>query len=134
MKRIAIAAAIGIAAFLAGCASPGVLSGSEYLAAIAVARADVSSLPDGIYKGSSKVAIPLGSIAAYPRAEVEVTVSGGRYSAITVSSPKSIGQNAEFVDFANRMIAAQSPAVDGVSGASFTSKAVQLAVVKAVTK
>ena len=134
MNRIAIAAAMGIAAFLSGCASPGVLSGSEYLASIAVASPDVSSLPDGLYRGSAKVAVPLGSIAAFPHAEVEVTVSGGRYSAITVSSPKSVGQDADFVGFANRMIAAQSPAVDGVSGASFTSKAVQLAVVKAVTK
>ena len=59
---------------------------------------------------------------------------GGRYGAIAVRSPKSASQDAKFAELADRMIAAQSPAVDGVSGASFTSKAVQLAVVEAVTK
>jgi uncharacterized protein with FMN-binding domain len=136
MKSVksAVAASIVAAVFLSGCAAPGVFSGPAYLDAIPVASPVVSTLPDGTYAGSARVAVPMGSIAAYPYANVEVTLSGGRYSSIALTSPERLGQDQRFVDFENRMIAAQSPAVDGVSGASFTSKALQLAVAAAVTQ
>jgi uncharacterized protein with FMN-binding domain len=134
MKQIAIGVVLAIAAFLTGCASPGVFSGSAYLDSIEIAKTDVSALPDGRYAAAASVAVPLGSVAAYPRAEVEVTIAGGAYTAIELRSPGGLSRDPKFLDLEARMIAAQSPAVDGVSGASFTSKALQLAVVKAVSE
>jgi uncharacterized protein with FMN-binding domain len=127
-----LVAALALCALLTGCPAPSVFSKATYLEAIGIGSPDVSALADGRYEGAAKVAVPLGSVAAYPFAEVEVRISGGKYSELRMIRPESLAKDPGFAKLADRIIAAQSPDVDLVVGCSFTSRAYQLAVVEAV--
>jgi uncharacterized protein with FMN-binding domain len=128
------ALAMALCASLSGCASPAIFSATTYLGSMEIRSPDVSALADGQYRGSARVAVPLGSIVAYPDAEVEVTMGGGQYMTLKMLRPAALSEDPEFDKLADRIIVAQSPDVEGVSGASFTSLAFRLAVVEAVTR
>jgi uncharacterized protein with FMN-binding domain len=131
---LALAAACCLAALFTSCPAPGIVGGSAYLAAIDTVAPEVSALPDGVYSAKASVAVPMGSIAAFPWAEAEVTISGGRYAAAKLTAPPSLVEDEKYIALAARIVAAQSTEVDVVSGATFTSKAFLKAVAEAVTR
>jgi uncharacterized protein with FMN-binding domain len=129
------AAALGLSVLLLDCPAAGILPRSAYLAGVDTSAPSISSLPDGTYTARATVDVPLGSFAAEPYAEAEVTIANHRYAAIRMTEPKSFpGGVARFDDLAARVVAAQSTEVDVVSGATFTSEAFLEAVAKAVAK
>ena len=136
MRALGIMATVlGFAACLSGCPAAGIIPESSYRTGVDTTAPSISSLPDGIYTGEARVAVPLGSFAAMPYAEAEVTIVNHAYVAVTMTAPKKFpGGLGRFDDLAARVIAAQGTDVDVVSGATFTSKAFLKAIAKAVTR
>jgi uncharacterized protein with FMN-binding domain len=127
-------AAIALVLGLAGCPAPGAFPPSAYLESLSVPATDFSALPDGSYSGSKRIAVPEGGVAAFPYAELEFTISGGRIEGLRLNAPQVMAQNPEFPAFALRIEAAQSLGVDGVSGCSYTSAAMSLAIAGAARR
>ena len=136
MRALGIMATVlGIAVCLSGCPAAGIIPESTYRSSVDTTAPSISSLPDGVYTGEGRVAVPLGSFAAMPYAEAEVTIVNHAYVAVTMTAPKKFpGGLGRFDDLAARVIAAQGTNVDVVSGATFTSKAFLKAIDKAVTR
>lgn len=89
-----------------------------------VEHVDLASLEDGVYSGS------FGDFLI--EVSLEVTVSDGRMTCITVTEQKS-GAGYEALETIDRIIEAQSPAVDAVSGATGSSRCIMIAVYRALT-
>jgi uncharacterized protein with FMN-binding domain len=105
-----------------------VIAGFSYAGALrkaadktVIAPLNLSGVADGTYTGSA--------VIMHVKPQVSVTVAGGRIASITSSA--SVAGNIE--PMVNRIIAAQSLDVDGISGATITTKAVKAAVSDAVT-
>jgi uncharacterized protein with FMN-binding domain len=130
----ALGAVLGLAALLTGCPTAGIIGASDYLSGIDVAAPDISSLPDGVYSAKASVAVPMGSVAAFPWAEAEVRIAGHLYSAVKLTAPSSLVDDPKYLALAARVVAKQGTDVDVVSGATFTSTAFLKAVAKAVTR
>jgi uncharacterized protein with FMN-binding domain len=119
---------------LAGCPGPGVIPASDYTDSIEIPMPSLAGLLDGTYKGSARVAVPQGSFAAFPFAEVEARVAGGRIAELRLLGPSALSQDPDFAAMRARIVAASDIDVDGVSGATFTSAALRLAVAEAAAR
>ena len=129
--------ALGIGALclaLAQCTALSAIDPQTYLKNIVVSDVDLSSVPDNTYEGQYTIAVPPGQYAANRHFDVLVQVKSGAYSAITIKDPAGLDSDAGFVAFKGRICAANSLLVDGVSGASYSSKAMLKAVEAAVTR
>lgn len=85
---------------------------------------DLSAIPDGTYNGS---------YSAFPVVvEVEVAVEGGRITAIDLIR-HSNGQGKAAEAIPGMVIEAQSLSVDAISGATYSSKVIVLAIKAALT-
>jgi len=89
--------------------------------AITIAPLNLAGVADGTYTGSA--------VIMHVKPQVSVIVAGGRITSITPSA--SVAGN--IAPMADRIIAAQSLDVDGISGATITTKAVKAAISNAVT-
>ncbi len=85
---------------------------------------DLSRIADGSYHGS------YGSFVV--SASVEVVVRGHRIEKIIITG-QNCGQGYEAKDTINRIIKAQSPRVEAVTGASTSSRSIMVAVSRALT-
>jgi uncharacterized protein with FMN-binding domain len=94
-------------------------AGLEELSSARIPDPDLSAVKDGTYTGSW---------SAFPvKAVVDVTVSGGRITAIKlVRHRNGQGDGAEVIP--SRVIEAQSLQVDAASGATYSSKVILLAI------
>lgn len=90
-------------------------------ARVTIAPLDLTGVADGTYTGSAAI--------MHVKPEVSVTVAGGRITSITYSNSVVSGVQ----PMINRIIAAQSLDVDGITGATITTKAMLAAVSNAVT-
>jgi uncharacterized protein with FMN-binding domain len=106
---------------------------TAYLDSIPVNEVDFSVIENGLYPGEYTVALPAGAMAAYKSVSVTVTIDSGRAQAIIIESPDSIAESEDFKDLTLRVVKEQSLMVDGVSGATITSKAFFKAVENAVS-
>ena len=96
----------------------------EALSDIPIEAIDLSAVPDGTYEGSYQ-AFPVA-------AEVKVTVQGHRMTAIDlVKHNHGQGEAAEAIP--DRVMKAQSLQVDTISGATYSSKVILLAIQDALT-
>lgn len=96
----------------------------EALSDIPIEDVDLSAVPDGTYKGSYN---------AFPIAvEVEVTVQGHKITAIDLIK-HSNGQGKAAEAIPGMVVRAQSPRVDAISGATYSSKVILLAIEDALT-
>jgi len=86
---------------------------------------DLTALSDGIYEGS------FGEFLV--SVDLRVTVSENQITNIEIINQKS-GKGYEAHETLQRIIQAQSPAVDAVSGATVSSKSIMIAVYKALTE
>lgn len=88
----------------------------------------------GTWTGTYTIALPPGAMAAYRTVGVSVVVSGVTVSSVSLTSPQELN-TADFAQvMAQQVTGAQSLAVDGVSGSSFSSKAFVKAVENALSK
>ncbi|MHB8107514.1 MAG: FMN-binding protein [Candidatus Cryosericum sp.] len=90
-------------------------------AQVTIAPLDLTGVADGTYTGSAAI--------MHVKPEVSVTVAGERITSITYSN--SVVSGAQ--PMVDRIIAAQSLDVDGITGATITTKAMLAAVSNAVT-
>lgn len=121
-------------ALLAGCAVTSPVSEERYLQAIAVNEVDLTMLPAGDYTGQYTIVVPPGHYAAFRSFTVQVTVAGGSYGAISIVKPAAMAANGDFAALIGRIQAKNSLLVDGVSGATYSSRAMLKAVEAAVTR
>jgi uncharacterized protein with FMN-binding domain len=138
MRKIRAAAALIVAAGLAGCPAAGFIPASAYIADVDIEMPSIAALPDGTYSARASVAVPAGSVAMLPWAEAEVRVAAGSMVAARMTAPTKypdiLAMPEDFEALASRVVAAQRTDVDVVSGATFTSTAFLKAVAKAVTR
>ena len=92
--------------------------------AIAVGPVDFSGMDDGVYEGEYKFFVV--GVA------VDVTVKSHTIVAIKIVS-QSCGKGYEALDTIDRILRAQSPAVDATTGATSSSRAIMIAVQSALT-
>ncbi|MCR4425958.1 MAG: FMN-binding protein [Firmicutes bacterium] len=125
-RKILIALGAILAVFGAGFSVYMVAVGGKLreVREIQIADVDLTGVPDGVYDGSFSY---LSS-----RIAVKVTIKNHRIYAITMTEPgkTKYGRLAEGV--IPRILEAQTPNVDVVSGATTTSKAIQKAVENAI--
>lgn len=124
MKRFLRGLLIGVVGFVVIV----VVAGFSYAAAlrkaddaVIIRPLNLAGVADGTYTGSA--------VIMHVKPQVSVTVAGGRITSITPSA--SVAGDVQ--PMANRIIAAQSLDVDGISGATITTKAVKAAISDAVT-
>lgn len=124
MKRLLRGLLIGVVGFVVIV----VIAGLSYAVAlrkaadaIIIPPLNLAGVADGTYTGSAAI--------MHVKPQVSVTVAGGRITSIT-SSASLAGDVQPMV---NRIIAAQSLDVDGITGATITTKAVKAAISDAVT-
>ena len=120
---VVIAAVVVLAtALLAGRMA--VMAGRLDAAYAAVAAVDLSRVADGEYVAE------FGDFLV--RAEVAVSVRGGRITEVTVLR-QECGPGYEAAAVPSRIVAAQNPLVDVVSGATGSSKSIMVAAHRALT-
>ena len=129
-----LGAAFCLSALLTACPTAGIIAGSNHLSGLVIPDPDISALPDGIYRAKASVAVPLGSVAAFPWAQAEVEIAGGAYASVRMTAPSSLVDDPKFLELAANIVAKNKIGVDTVSGATFSSKAFLKAVAKAVTQ
>ncbi len=127
MKRtvsVLIAAVVLLA--LAGC------NDSKFLKTIPAPEPDLASKADGVYYGRYRIALPLGQFVGTRSAAVDVTIKDHRIAAIEAKSYDGTRKAAGVDAYVARVIDTQSISVDGLSGASYSMKSVQMAIVAAL--
>lgn len=90
-------------------------------ASVTLSALDVASVPDGVYDGSATI--------LHVAPKVRVTVTGGRITDVAVLTPVY----GDLAGLAAQVIAAQSLDVDGITGATISTKAVLKAIDNALT-
>lgn len=105
---------------------------SRFLSSIPLAEPHIKSRADGIYRGSYRLKLPLGTWIAYPEITVDVTLSNGRYQSFRIINKPLLNQEKGMKDVMVRMEQEQKIGLDGVTGASYTIKALQKAVENAL--
>ena len=91
-------------------------------AELVVPPLDLTDVANGTYVGTAAI--------MHVQPQVSVTVADGRITAITLLNPM-VGDSAGLVD---RIVAAQSLNVDGITSATITSKAIKAAISDALTQ
>lgn len=129
-----IAGIIALAALLARCSVTSPLSVERYLDIIVVTDVDPTTLPDGCYPGQYTIVVPPGHYAAFRSFSVPVSVRGGAYDAISILRPAAMAANSGFTALIGRIESTNSLLVDGVRGATYSSRAMLKAVEAAVTQ
>jgi uncharacterized protein with FMN-binding domain len=94
-----------------------------------IADVDATHLPDGVYRG----AFTYGSGGGFTYI-VDTTVAGGRIIAVHVVRNRDTPHARKAEGVIPKIVAADSPAVDAVAGATTTSKALMKAVENALTR
>jgi uncharacterized protein with FMN-binding domain len=85
---------------------------------------DLNEIDDGIYSGG------YGDFLV--SVSLDVTVSGGRITDIRITDQRS-GPGYEALETIDRIMEAQSPVVDAVSGATGSSRCIMISVYRALT-
>lgn len=119
---------------LAGCTAVSAIDPSIFLKNIIVKDVSLASLPDNTYEGQYTIAMPPGQYAMNRHFDMLVQVKSGAYYALTIKDPSTLDSDADFVAFKDRIISGQTLQVDGVSGATYSSKAMLKAIEAAVTR
>jgi hypothetical protein len=110
---------------------------ASFLKTIKVSEPDLSVISNDIYPGKYSLKLPAGYVVGFSSAEVAVEISDHRYQSIKIiNMPESYVTNrgANISGLIKKVIEQQKLNVDGVSGASYSIKAVQKAVENALIK
>ena len=132
MSGLLIAGTLAVAV-LSGCGGLTAVNSRAYVDGIPVQMPDISA-KSGTFAGEYTLVMPPGAVAAYRHVAVSVDVSGAHaVTAITITDPASL-QNADFQRVEGDIVTAQNLDVDGVTGATYSSKAFLKAVENALSK
>lgn len=130
MMLVVVAASVFCAASCAGLTP---LEVEEYLSAVPAQLPDLSTVADGTYSGAYRIRPPSGEIAFLQNVAVVVDVFRHSLSCVSVESPAALVDDPEFAAYAQRIVSAGSLDVDGVTGATYSSKAFAKAIEIALT-
>ena len=133
-KCLMALAGAALAVAMVACTAISAFSRADFLKNVPVTNVDLTAVPDGQYEGLYTLVLPPGEYAVNRSFDVLVTTAGHRYSTIAIKEPASLAGNSDFVAFEDRIVAADSLLVDGVSGATYSSRAMLKAVEAAVTR
>ncbi len=131
----------GAALALAGCGVVSAMSPQAYLDNLAVKSVNLAAVAPGTYKGDYTLVLPPGVLAKNRHFKVTVVVGPGPAVTVTREEPahlSAIGAsatddlNGKFDEMTARIETAGAIPVDGVSGATYSSRAFQKAVENAV--
>lgn len=125
-------AAIGGVLVLAGCAGLSPAELDAFLAEIPAEIPDLSTVEDGEYEAAYRIRPPRGEVAFLRNVAVRVVVSQHELQRIDITDPRALAKDPEFADYSDRVVEAGSLEVDGVSGATYSSKAFAKAVESAL--
>ena len=128
MKTFGWVAVAVVAVVFSGCAGLSPSQVDAFLAEIPAEMPELNEVADGSYEGVYRVDPPRGETAFLKRVSVRVTVAAADVTAIEITSPRALAGDPDFIDYAARVAAEDSLAVDGVSGATYSSKAFAKAV------
>lgn len=120
LKRVLLVVVIFVAVIAIAMAVYGPLL-KKAAAQVTIPALNLTGIADGTYTGAAAI------MHVQPR--VSVTVAGGRITAISFLTPVAGGVNG----MTDRIIAAQSLDVDGITGATISTKAIKAAISNAVT-
>ena len=138
MKKLGLTLlALTLLALMAGCGGLPAAETRAYLDSIPVGNlsALIATKAAGTYSGTYTIAMPAGAVAALRTMNVDVTVDAGhQVTAIALTSPKELDNDYFSSRIGGQVVAQQSLAVDGVSGASYSSKAYLKAIENALSK
>jgi uncharacterized protein with FMN-binding domain len=138
MKKLGLTLfAVSLLVLLAGCGGLPAAETKAYLDSIPVGNLSTLSAAKaaGTYSGTYTIAMPAGGIAMYRTVSVDVTVNAShQVTAIALTSPKELNDEKFGAKISGTVVAQQSLAIDGVSGASYSSKAFLKAVENALSK
>lgn len=126
MNRFAVVAVVVVV--LGGCAGLSPAEVDAFLAEIPAEMPDLNAVADGSYDGVYRIDPPRGETAFLKRVAVRVTVVRADVTAIDITSPRALAGDSDFIDYAARVAVADSLAVEGVSGATYSSRAFAKAV------
>jgi uncharacterized protein with FMN-binding domain len=91
----------------------------------------LKQVADGVYTGTARLDLPVGTAAANSRATVRVTVKDHRYRSIEVTAPREIAKG--MTEYAQMVIRSQSLKPDVISGGTVTKSLVLMAAANALT-
>ena len=94
---------------------------NQTAAAVTLPALNLANVADGVYEGNSRI--------LHVAPKLRVTVVAGRITDFTVMTPVAV----DFNGLLARVIKAQSLGVDGISGATVSTKAVLKAIDNALT-
>lgn len=120
-----------IAAGFTGC------NNSRILKTIDVTEPDLSAVTNGTYNGKYALKLPFGYIIGFSSAKVNVEVESHCYQSIKVlNMPENFvaKKGVNISKLIEKIIKLQKLNVDGITGASYSMKAVQKAVENAFKK
>ncbi len=117
-----------LAAVLLAVACIGCSGAYKEIRRMPIADVDVTQIPDGVYRGAFTYG---GGGFTYI---VDATVAGGRIIAVHVVRNRDTPHARKAEGVIPKIVAADSPAVDAVTGATTTSKALMKAVENALTR
>lgn len=118
--------AVGGLFLLLGCVFVWLMSGQSAIKEIEIADVDLSTVADGVYEGSFK--------QGRWNYRVAVTVKDHKITRIELLSKRDKMFENMYQTAFERVLAAQSPNVDAVSGATVSSKALLKAIENALRK
>ena len=131
-KCVRALAALGLGLLMAGCGAVSAISPSTYMDNMSVQNANLSTATIGNYTGDYTLVLPPGVYAMNRHFKVQVGVTAGPVLAITIVEPSSLATNTDFLALIGRIESTNSLNVDGVSGATYSTRALLKAVDVAV--
>jgi uncharacterized protein with FMN-binding domain len=131
---IRASAALVLGLILAGCAVVSAIDPGSYLNNAVVKDVSLASVIDGAYAGEYTLALPPGQYAINRHFSVRVTITGHAYAGVTIVEPSALASDSGFLGLIGRITTQNSLLVDGVSGATYSTRAMLKAVEAAVSR
>jgi len=122
----------GLCLAVAACSVVSAISPQTYMDNVSVKSVNLSALPVGTYTGDYTLALPPDVYAVNRHFNVTVAVVSALSVAVTINEPSSLASNSDFQAMIGRITTTRAIPVDGVSGATYSSRAFLKAIEKAV--
>ncbi len=142
-RTSSVLAPVALCLSMTACSVLSAVSPQAYLDNLSVRSVNLAAVAPGTYTGDYTLALPPGMYAKNRHFNVTVTITGAQVVTVTKNEPTSLSAvgasatdelNANLDAMIGRIEAAKAIPVDDVSGATYSSRAFQKAVEKAVTQ
>jgi len=126
LLKVLLTALAGLLCFLlVSCVSLGIPPRDNVIEPV-----DLSVVSDGTYRGVGKVTPPFGTPAVFRKIRVTVTVSGGTIREVYIENGQAVRET--MTETVRRILAENRPDVDAQTGATWSGRALGIAVSRAL--